>query len=83
MKDVLSKTITFGSLRAEGIRFGGGDPLVLGPTRKQDILAATSIHLASRHLQAYRTYLSTNLQAYRTYKPTNLQELQDLQTYAH
>ena len=72
MKDVLSKTITFGSLRAEGTRFGGGDPLLQGPTWKQDILAATSIHPASTLLQAYRTYLSTNLETYRTYKPTNL-----------
>ena len=74
MKDVLSKTITFGSLRAEGTRFGGGDPCLLGPTWKQDILAATSIHPASTHLQAYRTYLSTNLQAYRTYKPTSIEK---------
>ena len=72
MKDALSKTITFGSLRAEGTRFGDGDRLVQGPTWKQDILAATSIHLASTHLETYRTYLSTNLETYRTYKPTNL-----------
>ena len=58
-----------GGLGAEGIRFGDGDPPVQGPTWKQDILAATSIHLASTHLQAYRTYLSTNLETYRTYKP--------------
>ena len=72
-----------GGLGAEGIRFGGGDPELQGPTRKQDILAPTSIHPASTHLEAYRTYLSTNLQAYRTCKLTNLQELQDLQTYKH
>ena len=72
MKDVLSKTITFGSLRAESTRFGDGDVPIQGPTRKQNSLGPTSIHLASTHLQAYRTYLSTNLETYRTYKPTNL-----------
>ena len=72
MKDALSKTITFGSLRAEGIRFGDGDGELQGPTWKQDILAATSIHLASTHVETYRTYLSTNLETYRTYKPRNL-----------
>ena len=61
-----------GGLGAEGIRFGDGDPFIQGPTRKQDILAPTSIHPASTHLEAYRTYLSTNLEIYRTYKPTNL-----------
>ena len=61
-----------GSLRAESTRFGGGDGTLQGPTRKQDILAPTSIHPASTHLEAYRTYLSTNLETYRTYKPTNL-----------
>ena len=43
-----------------------------GPTWKQDILAATRMHLASTHLETYRTYLSTNLETYRTYKPRNL-----------
>ena len=61
-----------GGLGAEGTRFGGGESLLQGPTRKQDILAPTSIHPASTHLEAYRTYLSTNLETYRTYKPTNL-----------
>ena len=32
LKDVHSKTITFGSLRAEGIRFGGGKMVLPGRT---------------------------------------------------
>ena len=71
-KDLQSINLTFGSLRSEGTRFGGGDPFLQGPTRKQDNLATTSIHLASTVLQAYRTYLSTNLETYKTYEPTNL-----------
>ena len=72
-KAVHSKTITFEGLRAETIRFGGGDFFFFWATYQPGHLAATSYIHTWGHLQAYNIY--------RISDATNLQDLQELRCY--